>query len=100
MYHCYQLFRKPKGITGSSDTLQYPMNLRKGPKDPYLPSLLTKEFCNSGHGFQLPSSLRRLQATPLLQTSLLLTTYPYLNDLKERDGVSATKTVTYFKIYF
>ena len=44
------------------------MNLRKGPKDPYLPSLLT--------------------------------IYPYLNDLKERDRVSATKTVNYFKIYF
>ena len=34
----------------------------------------TKEFCNGGRGL-LAASLRRLQATPLLQTSLHQTTY-------------------------
>ena len=40
----------PKEITGSSSTiLQYSMNLRKGPKDPYLHSLvnmLVNSFCS------------------------------------------------------
>ena len=37
----------PKEITGSSSTiLQYSMNLRKGPKDPYLHSLMfILDFC-------------------------------------------------------
>ena len=35
-----QLFRVPKGITGSILTLlQYPMTLRQCPKDPVLPTL-------------------------------------------------------------
>ena len=42
VYHCYQLFIILNGITGSSDKLlQYPMTLHKGPKDPYLPSLIS-----------------------------------------------------------
>ena len=41
----YQLFLIPKGMTGSSSTiLHYSMNLCKGPKDPYLHSLMYREF--------------------------------------------------------
>ena len=38
------------------------------------PAHQTKEFCNGGRGL-LAASLRRLQATPLLQTSLILLEY-------------------------
>ena len=45
----------------------------------------SKEFCNRGHGcHQLPSSLRRLQATPLLQTSLVRSTKIPRTQFKDR----------------
>ena len=76
---CRSVFFIPKGITGSSDTLlQYPMTLRKGPKDPYLPSLqymlceFKKYLCPLYIVFSTAQKKKASHHHPLGGTSFLL----------------------------
>ena len=46
-----------------------------------------RNFVIEGVACQLPSSLRRLQATPLLQTSLMIGSIDFDTKPKKRDGL-------------